>query len=72
MHFHVIALPHFTVLASNQQTNLPSPFPLILAKNSPKIKTSLRQKLLACQLKMFFGAERLKRINNKTFKPGGL
>lgn len=27
MHFHVIALPHFTVLASNQQTNLPSPLP---------------------------------------------
>lgn len=59
MHFHVIALPHFTVL----------PLPTILAKNSPKIKTSLRQKLLACQLKMFFGGERLKRINNKTFKP---
>lgn len=69
MHFHVIALPHFTVLASNQQTNIPPLPSMILAKNSPKIKTSLRQKLLACQLKMFFGGDRLKRINNKTFKP---
>lgn len=25
MHFHVIALPHFTVLASNQQTNISPP-----------------------------------------------